>query len=49
MKKITDSWDEVEFEELEERLELGYCEKNYCSAQVTPQCTGVVCASKYAW
>lgn len=34
-EKITEQWDEVGFEELEERLELaicpsGYCQSNHC-------------------
>jgi|GEM_PF-2353745 hypothetical protein len=28
---VTEAWDEVSFEELEERLELGSCGKNSCS------------------
>ena len=38
IKKITNDWNEINFEELEERLEMGecsgvYCQKNFCSTE----------------
>ncbi len=46
MEKITENWNEVDFEELEERLELVICGKNYCPAGF-PNCLANYCQLGY--
>ena len=33
MQKVTEDWNEIGYEELEERLELDTCEQNYCAGK----------------
>ena len=48
MEKITECWNEVSFEELEEKLELETCDKNYCApSYMNNVCSSVFCGSNY--
>jgi hypothetical protein len=46
MEKITENWNEIGFEELEERLELMSCQKNWCPAGY-PNCSQNFCGKGY--